>query len=251
MFIDSHFHSFVMADKGMDAVRLLEEAAEAGLIGGLDVGILPEDTERRLALTAPYPWIRLSAGIYPGGSDSLLPDLEKRLRSGLFSAVGETGIDLHWNYAPAEQQAKLFIRQIELANAYRLPVVIHSRKADREVLKALRQCRPEYGGILHCFSSGFETAASCIDFGLYISFAGNITYKNTDEIREAAVKIPADRLLLETDAPYLSPQPVRSKKNQPAFIEHTYLFTAGLRKTDPDELKRQVTNNFFTLFPST
>jgi TatD DNase family protein len=250
MFIDSHFHSLIMADKGMDAGRLLKEAAEAGLRGGLDVGILPEDTERRLALTAPFPWIRLSAGIYPGGSEGLLPDLEKRLCTGMFSAVGETGIDLHWNYAPAEKQAELFIRQIELANAFRLPVVIHSRKADREVLSALRQCRPEYGGILHCFSSGYETAKSCIDLGLYISFAGNITYKHTDEVREAAVKIPADRLLLETDAPYLSPQPVRSKKNQPGFIEHTYSFTAGLRDTDQEELQRQVAKNFFTLFPS-
>ena len=253
-----------MADKGMDVSGLLHGAAETGLCGALDIGILPDDTERRTELTAEFPWIRHSAGIYPGASgmqekeddtsaggiEALLSLLEKRLRTGLFSAVGEMGIDLHWNYATPEIQADLFCRQIELANSYRLPVIIHSRKADREVLRVLRRCRPEYGGIMHCFSSGYETAKSCINAGLYVSFAGNCTYKNAEEIQNAARNVPLDMMLVETDAPYLSPQPVRGKKNHPGFIKHTYTFLAGLRSMEFEVLMERVTENYFRLFPT-
>lgn len=254
MFVDSHFHGLMMADKGMAVADILRNDREKGLMYALDIGILPEDAEKRLILTEDFPWIRHSAGIYPGGSKEdnvnvLLDQLEKLLAAGRFIAVGEMGIDLHWNYADTGKQRQLFFEQINLANRYKLPIIVHNRKADTEVLQLLREKPPEYGGIMHCFSSNVDIAFKCIRLGLLISFAGNVTYKNALEIRQAASSIPAESLLVETDAPYLSPQAVRGTLNRPGYITHTYSFLAEERKIDPLILRDAVKNNFLRLFP--
>lgn len=266
-FIDSHFHSLMMRNKGLDVRRLLGEAFAGGLYRALDIGTTPEDLEERLEMaekidaeiqgpekTGAGRPILHSAGIYPGGSaedfeKELLPSLEKALQNRRVAALGEFGIDLHWNYAPPGRQQELMRQQILLANRYGLPVVIHSRKADRETLEVLRSTPPEYGGIMHCFSSGYDTAKACIDLGLYISFAGNVTYKNAGSIREAAGKIPVEKILLETDAPYLSPEPHRGRRNHPLNVVHIYRAAAELRGVETAELMKQVCRNFDRLFP--
>ena len=196
----------MMRNKGLDVPVLLAEAFAGGLYRALDIGTTPEDVEERLRIAKEIDAesqgpakagkgrrILHSAGIYPGGSaeafEESAAEPRRALRNRPVSAVGEFGIDLHWNYAPPGRQQELMRQQILLANRYKLPVIIHSRKADRETLEVLRTTPSEYGGIMHCFSSGYETAKTCIDLGLYISFAGNVTYKNADSIREAAVKV--------------------------------------------------------------
>jgi len=266
-FIDSHFHTLMMRNKGLDVPVLLAEAFAGGLYRALDIGTTPEDLEVRLRIAKEIDAesqgpakagkgrrILHSAGIYPGGSaedfeKELLPSLERVLQNNQIAAVGEFGIDLHWNYAPPDRQQELMKQQILLANRYKLPVIIHSRKADRETLEVLRTTPSENGGIMHCFSSGYETAKTCIDLGLYISFAGNVTYKNTDSIRETAVKIPVERILLETDAPYLSPEPHRGRRNHPLNVVHTYRAVAEMRGIETAELMKQVCRNFDRLFP--
>jgi len=266
-FIDSHFHTLMMRNKGLDVPVLLAEAFAGGLYRALDIGTTPEDLEERLEIAEEIDAegqgpakagkgrrILHSAGIYPGGSaeafeKSLLSSLEAALRNHPVSAVGEFGIDLHWNYAPPGRQQELMRQQILLANRYKLPVIIHSRKADRETLEVLRTTPSEYGGIMHCFSSGYETAKACIDLGLYISFAGNVTYKNAESIREAAKKVSAGSILLETDAPYLSPEPHRGRRNHPLNAVHTYRAVAEMRGIETAELMRQVCGNFDRLFP--
>lgn len=266
-FIDSHFHSLMMRNKGLDVPELLGEAFAAGLYRALDIGTTPGDLEVRLGIvkeidteiqgpvkTGAGRPILHSAGIYPGGSaedfeKELLPKLERALQNKQVAALGEFGIDLHWNYAPPGRQQELVRQQILLANRYGLPVIIHSRKADRETLDALQSTPPENGGIMHCFSSGCETAKACIDLGLYISFAGNVTYKKANTIREAAGKVPIERILLETDAPYLSPEPHRGRRNHPLNAVHTYRAVAELRGVETSALMQQVCRNFDRLFP--
>lgn len=243
----------MMFEKGMDVHSILEEAYRNGLRYALDAGTHPADTEKRIQLTAGFPWVLLSAGIYPGGSEGgyleeLLWALEERLKTKRFSAVGEIGIDFHWNYATPEQQRQLFAAQIELANRYELPVIIHNRKADSAVLEVLESTPPEYGGVMHCFSSDKRTARQCLDFGLFISFAGNVTYKNADMLRDAAGSVPLDSILVETDAPFLSPEPLRGKKNHPGYIINTYEFLATLLKVDSELLQKRVTENYLRLF---
>ncbi len=241
-----------MAEKGMDLPSLLDEAVESGLRYALDIGILPDDNEQRRTLTAAYPWILHSTGIYPGASDmdttgELLQKLESALQKGGFAALGEIGLDFHWNYGTSKQQTDLFIEQINIANAFKLPVIIHNREADELLVKTIREHTPHYGGIMHCFSSDYETAVKCIDCGLSISFAGNITYKNAEKLRNTAQHIPLSSLLVETDAPYLSPVPFRGKKNHPKLIEHTYRFIANIRQTDIFELQEAIVNNFLRI----
>lgn len=253
MFIDSHFHCLEMQKKGLDVPSVIEEAVDAGFTGGIDAGIVPEDFYPRKELLKPYPEIYLSAGLFPGGSEhetmeAELEELERILASGEASALGEIGLDYHWNYADPKRQRDLFRRQIILANTYTLPVIIHSRDADADLLSVLTETPPEYGGIMHCFSSGYETAKKCIDAGLLISFAGNVTYKNADTIGEAAKKIPMRSLLAETDAPYLSPAPLRGKKNRPKNVLYTYSYIAELRGLDKHELQTAVSSNFTELF---
>ncbi len=253
MFVDTHFHAFEMSKKELAVSALLAEAANKGLSMALDIGVLPEDWERRLELTSQFPWIIHSAGIYPGGSrepyeKELLPALRRILETGKAAAVGETGIDLHWDYAPAERQQELMKAQIDLANSFDLPVIIHNREADDEVLEVLRQYPPARGGIMHCFSSGLPEARRFIDEGMYISIAGNITYKKASSVVETASAVPLDRLLVETDAPYLAPHPVRGKPNHPVNIIHTYAFIARLRGMEKKHLMTKVKENFSTLF---
>ncbi len=252
--IDSHFHTCVMRDKGLDPTALLAESEAHGFAGGLDIGISAGDISERIELGRHFPQIRLAAGIYPAESSS--NDLEEKLQwlsrdlgRYFVSAVGEIGVDLHWNYAEPERQMMLMRRQIELANHFELPVVVHNRKADREVMEILRSTPPSAGGILHCFAGGTDIAREAVEFGLHISFAGNLTYKKSETIREAAREVPANRLLVETDSPFLSPQKVRGKPNHPGHVGLVYETLAEVRDVPVDQLIEIVRSNFEELFP--
>jgi TatD DNase family protein len=169
--------------------------------------------------------------------------------------VGECGLDRHWNTAEAgadpaagwRGEGELLDLQLDLAERLGLPVIIHSREAAAETAAILAR-RPAFRGVIHCFSYGVSEARTFLNMGCYISFAGNLTYKNAPEIREALKYVPPDRLLLETDSPYLAPVPHRGKPGEPGMVAETYTLAAELRKADPDELLERVGGNVRELF---
>ncbi len=247
--IDSHFHSLHMERKALDVRRILAASFERGFAGGLDVAVDCDDFEWRRALAADFPAIRLSAGLAPAatvkdGWREQLSCLEQQLAAGEVRALGEIGLDWYRGYGGPRPQLELFERQLEMAAARNLPVVVHNREADLELLAVLERIRPPRGGILHCFSGTYPLAKALMDLGFLISFAGNITYGSAQALREVAARIPPDRLLLETDAPYLTPQPERGKPNQPGYIAHTYALAAEIRGVSVERLIRRVRENF-------
>ncbi|HUZ17312.1 MAG TPA: TatD family hydrolase [Spirochaetia bacterium] len=258
--IDSHFHSIELRRKGVDADALLSWCFSNGMDAALDISVDAADVDERLALADRFPRLSVAAGYYPSEASRFAANpteaqkmqdlLQHHLSSGRIAAVGEIGIDRHHDGPPLGEQLRLFAAQVELAAAYGLPVVIHNREADDEVLEVLRSAAPPRGGIMHCFSSSAAYASKCIDLGFLISFAGNVTFRNATVLQESARTIPLRSLLVETDAPYLAPQPVRGRINHPGYIGHTYEFLAGLRRESIDELVAGVADNYYRLLGS-
>ena len=248
--IDSHFHTLHMIARELPGEEILADCFSAGMSYGLDVGIVAETFARRADMALRFPRLYLASGFYPSACEDplwrdKLPLLEEHLiQTPKAVALGEIGLDLNRMYGTREAQKEVLTAQIELANRLGFPVIIHSRDAAMETLELLHRYPPRKGGILHCFSYGPEWVDRFAELDLYFSFAGNITYKKSPEIRAAARLVPSNRLLLETDAPYLSPQPVRHKINHPGFIGYTYETAAGERETPLEELITLVEANF-------
>ena len=247
MIIDSHFHALSMAKKGI--TELPEDLI------GIDVGTVPGDYECRLPLLPKSRKIFISAGSgpwrladddYTGAEDEI-----KRMRSDILTygadAIGECGFDNHWKYGDRKSAAELFMAQAELAEELDVPLIIHTRDADEEIAEAISSPSFRCRAVMHCFSSGPVLLRKALDKGLYISFAGNVTYKGNEEIRESARLVPADRILYETDSPYLAPMPLRGRPSSPAFTEYTLSFLAELRGEDKEELRNAVLSNLFSL----
>ena len=245
---DSHFHAL----QGVEG--LLSTAFLSGLCGAVEVAVDEHHFDRRLEITKLYPQLHLSAGIHPSSSGVENGNLKSRFTMvreqathPRVVAIGETGLDFFRDYAPEDRQEEAFRYHLELAVETGLPVIIHNRAADDRVLAILREsgCRC---GVFHCFSSGRQTAVQALELGFHVSFAGNLTYRKAEEIREAAAIIPSDRLLVETDAPYLSPQPVRGRMNHPGHIGYTLETLAEIRHDDPEELAKIMVANSLKLF---
>ena len=160
------------------------------------------------------------------------------------SLIGEIGLDKYWNYGTEEEQQELFERQLDLASELGLPVIIHNRDADRQTIEILEKRTFPKGGIIHCFSADEDFMERAIKLGFMISFAGNVTYKSNRKIQECAKKCPIDRILYETDSPYLSLVPMRGKPNRPEYTDYTSEFIAGLREMDTDEFRARCIGNF-------
>lgn len=256
--VDSHFHSIEMAEKGLDPAVLLEWCFSGGLAAAIDVSVKPEDLSERRDRTARFTGISYAAGYYPSesgrfgssGSEAaiMLSTLDAALADERVVAVGEIGLDGYREYAPIAAQQELFRAQLSAANAHGLPVVIHNRGTDEEIVDSVKSARLSQAGVMHCFSSDYQIAKRFMDLGFLISFAGNLTFKNASTIQEVARRIPLDALLVETDSPYLAPMPVRGNPNHPGYIGHTYAFLAAIRNEDPAELALQIERNFSRLF---
>lgn len=251
-FVDTHFHAFHMIKKGIILEDLFEDLQNSGFVGGLDIGVDPDDVAPRYSMLKKYGGIRLSAGMYPAFAlekdrTAKLRTLRNSIEEFSVSAVGEIGIDCFHDFGPPEMQQSLLTECLEIANQYRLPVIIHNREADEFVYESLSKTIPRAGGIIHCFSSTKEWAEKFAELGMYISFAGNVTFKKAEELRNAVHSVPRHRLLIETDAPYLSPHPERGKVNNPGRILHTYRFIAELLGVELPALTEKVRINFFTL----
>jgi TatD DNase family protein len=242
--IDTHAHL-----DAEEAHAQLERAHAAGVTRVLAVGTTLEDSRKTLALADEHESVFAVLGIHPHEADSLDERDVDELRE-LFShpkavAVGETGLDFFRDYARHDAQHRLFELQLELARGLARPVVIHTRAADAATLAAL----DGHDGtvVLHCFSSP-ALLEPALERGWYVSFAGNVTYPKAGDLRAAATRVPRERLLVETDAPYLAPQPVRGRRNEPANVVHTLATLAEARGVDPDELAAQIDANAAACF---
>jgi len=243
---DTHAHLDACADP---AEVVVARAREAGVDRIVAVGSGLDSCRETLGIARREPGVWAALGIHPHQAAD--PDAEQldQLRALLTDAravaVGETGLDFYRDYAPRDRQRELFARQIDLAADVGKPVVVHTRDAEKETAAALAR----FAGtvILHCFSSP-ELLPFALDRGYYVSFAGNVTYPKAEELREAARRVPADRLLAETDSPYLSPQPRRGRPNEPANVVHTVAALAETRGEDAEELAARLDANAAAAF---
>jgi TatD DNase family protein len=238
--IDTHAHLTSLED----ADEALRRAAEAGVDRILTVGTSVEDCRRAVSLAEQHEGVFAILGIHPHDAGRATADDLVALR-GLLAhpkavAVGETGLDWFRDYAPRDDQRRLFAAELELAAELEKPVVIHTRAADEDTLAALA----DHPGsvVLHCFSAP-HMLPTALERGWYVSFAGNATFPKAVDLRLTAIEVPRERILAETDSPYLAPQPVRGKRNEPANVVHTLAALAGARGEEPAELERQIERN--------
>jgi TatD DNase family protein len=257
MFVDSHAH---IDGEEFDADRdeVVARAREAGVRAILNVGTGDPhggNFERAVAVAERYEGVYAAAGVHPHDARLYDDAAERRLLGVLRGskrvvALGEIGLDYHYDNSPREVQREVFARQLRLARAEGLPVIIHSREADDDTAEILRRELegPDARGVMHCFGGRPGLADAALGLGFMVSFAGNVTFKKAEALREVAAVIPPDRLLVETDCPFLAPVPLRGRRNEPAFVVETARFLAGLRGVSPEELGRATTENFARLF---
>ncbi|MDQ3584359.1 MAG: TatD family hydrolase [Acidobacteriota bacterium] len=256
MFIDSHAH-IDGPEYDADRDEVIARARKAGVRAILNIGTGDPhggDLKRAVELTERYETVFAAVGVHPhdarlfdGRAEELLLALVRRPR---VIAWGEIGLDFHYDHSPREVQREVFRRQLRLAREAGLPVIIHSRAADDETIEILREewSGAERSGIMHCFGGGWPMAESALALGFMISFAGNVTFKKAEPLREVAKQIPLTRLLIETDCPYLTPVPFRGHRNEPARVVETARCLAELHGMDVAELGRITTENFTTFF---
>jgi TatD DNase family protein len=238
--IDTHAHLTALAD----ADAAIERAAEAGVTRILTVGTDVEDCRRALELAERHSGVFAILGIHPHAAGTAtkggLDELRELLDHPKTVAVGETGLDWYRDYAPRGDQQRLFAAELELASEFRKPVVVHTRAADDDVLTMLEPFRGTV--VLHCFSSP-RMLPTALERDWYVSFAGNATFPKAVDLRLAAAEVPVERILAETDSPYLAPQPVRGERNEPANVVHTVSALAGARAEEPGELAARIERN--------
>jgi TatD DNase family protein len=267
MFIDSHAH---LEGKRYDSDRdeVLARAKQAGIEAYLAIGNGegPDTADCGIQLAekysgkAEYPEIWASVGVHPHeaslADDASYSRLEQWARHPKVIAWGEIGLDYFYDHSPRDVQQRVFLKQMDLARAAKLPIIIHCRPSDNsenawnDCLSLIaEQWTPSgLGGILHCFTGTVEHARRGLDLGFMVSFAGNITFPKAQNIRDAAQLVPLDRLLIETDSPYLAPIPHRGKRNEPVFVKEVARQIAELRGTTPEEIGSQTTRNFYRFF---
>ncbi len=255
--IDSHAHMTLLEHKGLDAAAVLRECEAGGLVRIVDVGVAPSDLDERLRTYARFPILAFTVGLHPtsvtpADAERELVLLERALDTGdatrpdAIVAVGEVGLDFYRSTEHAHLQIEALERQAAIAGRRGLPLVIHNRSSEEEMLQLLRRIRPH--GVMHCFSQDARYCRECLDLGLFVSFAGNLTFRVSDEIRSAAAIVPDDRLLVETDAPYLSPQAVRGTPNHPGHLGFTIRALAEIRNTTAEHVGAVTSRNACALF---
>lgn len=251
--IDTHAHLDELAFDP-DVGETMERARAAGVQTVLTIGVTADTSRRAVALAERFPDVFAVAGVQPNYVAQMQPGdwdcVVELSRHPRVVGIGETGLDRYWDYAPLAEQADWFDRHLKLSREVDKPFVVHCREAEADVVAQLQRAASDgvLRGVMHSFCGGEETLAACLELGLYISFAGMVTYKRNDELRRIAALVPADRLLVETDSPYLAPIPHRGKRNEPANVVHTAQCLADVRGVTLAELSQQTTRNAQTLF---
>ncbi len=253
MLVDSHCHlDFPDFADELDAV--ISRARMAGIGRIVTISTRVKKQAQILAITVKYPDVFCSIGTHPHNAAEE-PDVDAKLLVELAKhpkivAIGEAGLDYHYDNSPREAQAASFREHIAAARETGLPLVIHSRDCDVDMTKILREesGKGAFPAVLHCFTGGRDLAFAAIELGHYVSFTGILTFKRSDDLRAIAAALPADRILVETDSPYLAPLPYRGKRNEPAYVVETAKVLGDARGVTADDIARQTTENFFRLF---
>lgn len=256
MLVDSHCHldRLHLEKYGGDLANALEAAGSVGVEHILCVSIHPENIQAVIAIAEKYPNITASVGVHPTESceaKELEPLLLAYSSHPKVIAIGETGLDYYRNEekeAQFQQQTK-FRTHIGIARKIHKPLIVHTRQAQKDTLNILREeDAAQVGGVMHCFTENWEMASAALDLGFFISFSGIITFKNANEIRIVAEKVPEDRILIETDAPYLAPAPHRGKPNEPAYVRTIAECLATIRRQSFEKIAEITTRNFYKCF---
>lgn len=251
--IDTHAHLDEQAfEQELEAV--VDRAREAGLVGIVTIGITVESSRSAIALTERFPMVRAAIGIHPNYAAQAGPhdweQIEELAAHPRVVGIGETGLDRYWDHTPIEVQVDYFRRHLTLSRALGKPFIIHCREAEPEVMAILEEemARGPLPGIMHSFCGSAEAARRCLDWGMHLSFSGMLTYKKNEELRALAATVPVDRLLVETDCPYLAPLPNRGKRNEPSFVKHTARVLAEACGLPLEEMAARTTANAMRLF---
>ncbi|MBA8902650.1 TatD family hydrolase [Phyllobacterium sp. P30BS-XVII] len=253
MLVDSHCH-LDFPDFAEERDAIVQRALDLGVVRLVTICTRVRKFDGIIKIAEQYDSVYASVGTHPNNAheelDITADDLIKLAEHPKVVAIGEAGLDYHYDYAPPEAQAQGLRTHIAAARVTGLPLVIHARSADEDMISILREesGKGAFPFILHCFSSGAELARVGVELGGYVSFSGILTFKNSPEIREIAKNVPRDRLLVETDAPYLAPMPHRGKRNEPSFVTHTAAVLAETIGVSVEEIGRLTTDNVFRLF---
>ncbi len=249
MLVDSHCHLPLM-EAGLQ--QIFDTAKELNVSHMLCVSVGLETFPQILAIAQKYPHVFASVGVHPNTETVHEPDVDELVKLAsdpAVVAIGETGLDYYRSSGDLGWQRDRFRNHIRAAKQIKKPLIIHSREAGPDLISILRdEGADSVGGVMHCFVDDWQTAQQAMDLNFYISFSGIVTFKNAQQVQDVARKVPLDRMLVETDSPYLAPIPYRGKPNQPGYVHYVAKFLAELRGEDFETLSRQTTDNFFNLF---
>ncbi|KSU76553.1 TatD DNase family protein [Fictibacillus enclensis] len=249
---DTHAHlNAIQFEEDLEDV--IQRALDEGISHIVVVGFDQPTIKGALKLADTYDFIYAAVGWHPVDAVDMTPEdlqwIEELADHPKVVAIGEMGLDYHWDKSPKDVQKRVFRQQIQLAKKVKLPIIIHNREATQDVVDILREeGAEEVGGIMHCFSGSLEVAKECMDMNFYISFGGPVTFKNAKKPKEVAKEIPIDRLLIETDCPYLSPHPLRGKRNEPSYVKYVAEAIAELREIPLEDLVKKTTENAKRLY---
>lgn len=252
MLVDSHCHlNRLRLQEGETVAQMVANATERGVGHMLCVSVTLDEYPAMCQAVAPFEHVSVSCGVHPLDLDSPFnPELlleyagEDRV-----VAIGETGLDYYYSKENKAEQQAAFAGHIAVANQLNKPLIIHTREAQKDTIELLRSNNAEAcGGVMHCFTENWEMAKQALDLGFYISFSGIVTFRNAEALREVVKQVPMERLLVETDSPYLAPVPYRGKANQPAYVKEVAEFIADLKGIRYGEFEQQTSENFFNLF---
>jgi TatD DNase family protein len=253
MLVDSHCHlDFPDFADELDAVVMRARAAGIGRIVTISTRV--KKHAQVLAIAEKFPDVFCSVGTHPHNAeeepDISTADLVAHTRHPKVVAIGEAGLDYHYDKSPRDAQERAFRGHIAASRETGLPLVIHARDADADIARILTEemGKGAFPAVLHCFTGGRDLALHAVALGLFVSFTGILTFKNSQSLRAISAELPADRILVETDAPYLAPGPYRGKRNEPAYVTETARVLAEVRGVSSEEIARQTTDNFFQLF---
>jgi TatD DNase family protein len=251
--VDSHCH-FDLLDPAIagSTPEVIKRARESGVCHFLNVCVRIDEFASLLATAEKYPFVSASVGLHPNEEEEVANLYDVLMKHGMHQkvvAIGETGLDYFRSTGDLDWQRERFRVHINAARDLKKPLIIHTRDAMQDTLEMLRtEQADKIGGVMHCFTGDWQAAQQALDLGFYISFSGVVTFKNATVIQESARHVPLNRMLIETDAPYLAPTPHRGKANEPGYVRHTAEFIANMRGISLEEFGRETTRNFFTLF---
>ncbi len=249
---DTHAHIGLITEDPIDQLIITQEAKQAGVSHILSICNNLSDFFQVYQNLSTATHIYHSIGVSPSEVTHPGRDWENKIEEGLkldrIVAIGEIGLDYYRKFGNKDAQIELFIRQLELAHQFDLPVVIHNREAGRDVLEILKDKLPPKGGVLHCYSENWDFAREALEMNLYISFAGNVTYRNARNLHETAKAMPLDRMLIESESPFMVPSAFRGKRNKPSYLKATAEFIAELREDDLDMVTETLYSNSLRFF---